>query len=441
MRYQPIPSSFFSQRRQELFKKLPPRSLTVILSNPPLFANGDNALPYKQNNNLYYLCGITQEKTNLILWKKSEEQCLAVLFLKDSDQKTLIWEGEFLDKKQAHHLSGIEKILLEKDFENYLHQYLLHSETIFLSIDQNFRAPVYHDAQKQLLTTLKKRYPLKSYKNIAPIIANMRTVKQPQEINAIKKAIDITGNALKNVTTFLKQARTQKKNIYEYQIEAILAQTAIANGTSFSFLPIVASGKNACTLHYIKNNEAINLDNSILIDVGVEYAYYNSDITRVFPVKKWSKRQREIYTSVDTIRKNTLKFLNDYFCSKKDPLPTLLVKEYQKQLKPFIEEQLKKLNLVKPSCSRKKMDEALATYLPHGVSHSLGLDVHDVEDTQTSERFLKKGMVITVEPGLYIREEGIGVRLEDDVLITDTGIEVLSKNIPTDVDEVQSLLL
>lgn len=437
MRCQPLQSSFFSQRRQELFEKLPPRSVAVILSNPSFFANGDNALPYKQNNNLYYLCGITQEKTSLILWKNSKQQCSTFLFLKDSNEKTITWEGKFLDKKKAYELSGIEKILSEKDFENYIHQHILNSKTIFLCIDQHFRAPVYHDAQKKLLGTLQKNYPLKSYENLAPILAKMRAIKQPAEIEAIKKAIDITNRALKNVATFLKQAHTGKKELLEYQVEAILAQTAISHGCSFSFLPIVAAGKNACTLHYIENSEAINLSDALLIDVGIEYAGYNSDITRVLPVKKWSKRQREIYLAVDAIRKNALKFLDDYFRSKKDPLP---VKEYQKQLLPFVEEQIKKLKLVEPSCSKKKLQEATAKYLPHAISHSLGLDVHDVEDTENAPRQLQRGMVITVEPGLYVREEGIGVRIEDDVHISDNGIEVLSKNIPTDIDEVQALL-
>lgn len=436
MKYPPLPNSFFTQNRQELFEKIPKKSLVIFASNPRLFYNNDTSVPFQQESNLYYLSGICQENTTLILYKDSKETGESCLFISPNDQKNIIWDGEKISQQQAFALSGIEKVYYQDVFLQQLHAYIAKSEKIFVCLAQNFETSQRENLNQQLLKTLKKHYPLKKYDNIFPILTQMRLIKKPLEVDATKKAIDITHLAMQKAAKWLKETRKHKKECTEYQLEAALAQTITFQGSSFAFSPIVASGKNACVLHYIKNSDVIQKKDAVLIDMGAQYAGYNSDITRVFPnASSFTLRQKAIYQAVDNIKKGAISLLKDHFSNQKNTLP---IQQFYQQLTPLIKTELIKLGLAKSSDNQKEISNSIKEYMPHGISHSLGLDVHDVD--LVSNRILKSGMIISVEPGLYVRQEGIGIRLEDNVFLKQDGIEVLSQKIPSSLQEIEELM-
>ncbi len=417
MKYIPIKNSFYIQNRKKLLSKIENNSLIILHSNYTYPKNADLTFKFEQNPDLFYLTGIDQEETILVLSKGAKDQSLKeLLFIKESSKQIKVVEGDKLTKKEASKLSGIkeENIYFTRSFNKYLKLLMTLATNIYLATNEHTRntSPI-KDKNHQFALQLKDQYPLHTYKRLTPIITKLREVKDKKEIQQIKKAIDITNKAFKEIK------KRVKPGIKEQEIEAIIMYEFIKNGATTSFNSIVASGIRTCTLHYDKNENICKKGDLLLIDFGAKYGNYTSDITRVIPISgKFTKRQKEVYNSVLNIQKSAIKLIK----------PGVKIKDYYEKVNKIAEKELLKLKLITKQDikSQTKDSPAYKTYFLHSISHFLGLDVHDVGSYYQS---FKKGMVLTVEPGIYIPEEKIGIRIEDDILIKDNGVEVLSKDI------------
>lgn len=424
MRYQPIDNSFYSSNRKRFFKCLPESCVVILHSNDILPTNADGALPLIQNSDLFYLSGIDQEETILAL-TRSKGKTEAHLFIKYTDKDVAIWEGQKLSKKKATRLSGIDKVHWLADFESYEKKWVKSYQTIgFIDNDHKRANTTVQTRQMRYWDTFEKRFPKAKLKSFSAQLHKMRTVKSKEEVNQIQQAIDITAQGFQSVL------KAVQPGMMEFEVEALLSHEFIKRGSRrFAYSPIVASGKNACVLHYIENDQPIKKGDLILMDIGAEYGNYNADLTRVVPASgKFSKRQKQVYQAV----LNTLKFATSLL------KPGLKYDDYNAQVARFISKELLELGLLtkKEAANTKGTDAPYRRYFMHGTSHLLGLDVHDVGPIDT----IKKGMVLTCEPGIYILEEGIGIRLENDLLITAKGTKNLMAHIPIEISEIENLM-
>ncbi|MCP3659722.1 MAG: aminopeptidase P family protein [Bacteroidetes bacterium] len=413
----------FKKNRIRLFQKLPNNSIAIIYSNEICFGNADTILPYKQNNDLIYLTGILQPDTILLLYK-DDNQNNEFLFIKKQTTKELLWEGEKLNKEKAKAISGIKNIYYIDEFQKISDKLFQNINTIYLN-KTKIKEKLNISKDQKLLNEYQNKYPKYKFKDLQPIISKLRAIKEKEEIYNIKEACNITNEAFRKV---LKQI---KPNIMEYEIEAeFIYQFRKIGCKGFAYNPIVASGKNSCILHYEQNNAKLKDGDLILLDIGVNYNNYNSDITRTFPINgKFSQRQKVIYNSVLFIMKSAMGIIK----------PNLTFKEYNKKINSLIEEELLEIALITENDIKNQnpLEPAYRKYFMHGISHHLGLDVHDPIDYDIP---MKEGMVITVEPGIYIKEENIGIRLETDILIKNNGIEDLGREIPIEIDEIEDLM-
>lgn len=429
MRYTPLPKELFIESRTRLSKKLPPKAAVFLHANDIYPTNADGTMPFVQNSDLFYLSGVDQEETVLVLFPDApDEKQRAMLFIRETNETIAIWEGEKLNKERAAARSGIpvSSVHWLSDFEPVYRHIMCQARQVYLNSNEHARAAVDVETRdRRFIRRCQKEFPLHHYERLAPLMHDLRTVKTTREVEVIKKAVAITEQGFRRLLRFVKPG------IMEYEIEAELIHEFIRSGAQgHAFSPIIASGKNACVLHYV-DNKAQCLDGSlILLDFGARYANYHADLTRTIPVNgRFTKRQRAVYDAVLRVQRGARKLLK----------PGVLLKAYQEKVGALMQEELLKLGLLKRDAV-KKQDKAkplYKKYFMHGTSHHLGLDVHDVGDTT---RKLEPGMVFTIEPGIYIREEGIGIRLENDVLITKTGTMDLMAKIPIEAEEIEALM-
>mgnify|MGYP001102534561 CR=1 FL=1 len=427
LRYYTIDSSLFINNRKKLTSCLKPNSLVILNANDIMPTNADGVMPFRQNNDLFYLSGIDQEETKLIIYPDAPRNgWKEILFIKKTNEHIAIWEGQKYTQEIAQTTSGIANVYWLDEFDSILHMLMEQVEYVYLNSNEHIRAdsPV-ETRDMRFATSCKHKYPLHKYERLAPIMHQLRMVKSELEINLIRQACAITEKGFRRILPLIKPG------IMEYEIEAELIHEFICNRSrGFAYAPIIASGANACILHYNNNNQRCQPDTTILLDFGAEYANYCSDLTRVIPVSgRFTSRQRAVYSAVLHIMHEAKKML----------VPGNNLTTYHQALGEVVEKELVELGLLSIEDIKNQDPKipAYKKYFMHGVSHHLGLDVHDVGNIYA--RF-EPGMVFTVEPGIYIREEGLGIRLENDVVIRENGIEDLMATIPLEIDEIEELM-
>jgi Xaa-Pro aminopeptidase len=424
-RYKQIPTELFTENRSTFCNKLRENELAIIFSNDEMPRNADCNFPFRQDSNFFYLTGIEQERSVLLLFPNCPNPSYKeVLFLRPTDEHTLIWEGKRYDKNEAAKVSGISTVLWLDQYEKVLEMLLEWAETVYVNsdleqkLDMNFLPLRAYRWGKSLC----EEFPDKSFKNALPIFTELRAVKKPLEIAIIEQACKITEQAFRRVLNRMKPG------LKEYEIEAEISHEFTMNGAAgHAYSPIIASGKNACVLHYVKNNEVIKDGDLILMDFGAEYGHYASDLTRTIPANGiFTARQKEVYKAVLDTMNYAIGLLK----------PGVVIPKYHMEIGAFMNDQLVQLGLLSTQ-EVKENKVAFKKYFMHGTSHFMGLDVHDVGNRELP---LVPGNIVTCEPGIYIPEEGIGIRIENDILITKDGNRDLMKNIPIEIDEIESLM-
>ncbi len=427
MRYEKLSSTLFTKNRAKLIELLPPKSLVIISSNDIMPTNADGTMGFKQNSDLYYLSGLDQEETLLILYPDApEDQYKEIAFVKETSELIEIWEGHKFTKQEAFDISGIKNIQWTSNLDQILKAIVYSAEQIFLIDNEHIRNSSRVETQNERLNLeIKEKYPLHKIGRLAPLLNVIRMQKESIEIDALQKAIDITENAFRRILKFTKPG------VFEYEVEAEFIHEFIKNRSNgFAYTPIIASGFNACVLHYIENNLVCKDGDMLLLDVGACYANYNADMTRTIPVNgRFTKRQKQVYEAVHDV----LNFATQIMTSG-----TYWV-DYQKEVEKYMESKLIDLGLFtrKDVENQDKHQPLFKKYFMHGVAHHLGIDVHDVWDKYKP---FAAGMVLTCEPGIYIREEGLGIRLENNLLITEKGAVNLMNNIPIDWEEIETIM-
>ncbi|WP_028981883.1 aminopeptidase P N-terminal domain-containing protein [Sporocytophaga myxococcoides] len=427
MRYLPIDKSLFVKNRSNFVSQLKPGSIAIFVSNDIFPTNADGTLPFRQNNDLFYLSGIDQEETILVLFPDAKNESLReILFVRETNDHIATWEGNKLTKKETSETSGIPTIYWSSQFESVLNSIIFDCSSIYLNYNEHTRA------DKQVLSKeerfakwCKKQYPLHSYERSAPILHKLRSIKSEIEIAQMKTAVNITEKAFRRVLNFVKPG------VMEYEIEAEIAYEFLKNRSRGpAYQSIIASGASSCILHYVVNDQKCKDGDILLMDFGAEYANYAADLTRSIPVNgKFTSRQKDVYNAVLKVMKEAKKLLlagNNY-------------KTYNETVGKIMEEELIKLKLIDSQDVKKQdpVNPLYRKYFMHGVSHYLGLDVHDVGSRNA---IFENGMVFTVEPGIYIKEEGLGIRIENNILISEKGPVDFMENIPIEADEIEELM-
>ena len=427
MKYLPIDASLFIKNRKKLAERMAPKSLAIFNANDIMPTNADGTMPFRQNNDLFYLSGVDQEDSILVVFPDAPNaKHKEILFLKETNEEIAIWEGEKLTKEKAVESSGVETIVWLQDFEKTLQTIIFEADTVLLNDNEHLRqGNEVETRDDRFRKWCKEKFPNHNYGRVAPIMDYLRSVKEPEEIEMMQEACNITAKAVDRALKFIKPG------VMEYEIEAELMHEFLRNRSrGFAYTPIIASGFNACVLHYIENNQECKEGDVILMDIGAEYGNYASDLTRSIPVSgKFTSRQKEVYNAVLSVMKDAMDLLK----------PGVLLADYHKQVGELMTIQLLKLGLI----SQAEVDNenpdwpAYKKYFMHGTSHYIGLDVHDVGSWYKP---IEAGMVFTVEPGIYIREENLGIRLENDILITENGYRDLMAHIPLEADDVEAAM-
>lgn len=427
MKYLSIDNALFIQNRKKFAELLEPKSLAVFNSNDIMPTNADGTMPFKQNSDLFYLSGIDQEESILLLFPDCpEEKHKEVLFLKETNEMIAIWEGHKYTKEEAFETSGIKTVYWLSQFEQVFNSLMAKAESVYLNSNEHLRATVeVQTRDARFVKWCQENYPLHQYRRSAPLMHHLRAIKSDIEIDLMQQACNITEKGFRRVLNFVKPG------VMEYEIEAEFLYEFIRNRSAgFAYSPIIASGANACVLHYIANNAQCQDGEVILFDVAAEYANYNSDMSRSIPVSgRFSKRQKAVYQSVRRVMQAAMQMLT----------PGNSIPEYHREVGKIMESELIELGLLDRTDVKNQNPEQplYRKYFMHGTSHHLGLDVHDVGDML---RKFEPGMVLTVEPGIYIREENLGIRLENNVVVTQDGIIDLMKNIPIEAEEIEELM-
>lgn len=426
MRYKPMSPEFFKRNRKRLMEKLLPESLVVLAGNEHMPWSGDQDYAFRQNSDFYYLTGIDEENAVLCLCPHHPDPNMReVLFVQEADPTMVIWYGKRLSREEASALSGIKTVKWVSDFKGALRDMAQQSRTIYMGVNEylKYSSPT-PDANRRLINEIKELFPLHQYERLTPITTELRLCKSSEEIEMIGKAIDITKEA------FIRVLKTTKPGMMEYEVEAEMTHEFIRRGSSgHAYSPIVAGGENACVLHYITNDNALKDGDLMLLDFGATYGNYASDCSRTVPVNgKFTPRQKQCYNAVLDVLKEAKKIL----------VPGTTIEKTNKQIAFMLEQKMVELGLF--SAEDVKNNAASAPlyfrYYMHGASHFMGLDVHDVGlRTMT----LKKGMMLTCEPGIYIKEEGIGIRIENDILVDDEPVDLMN-DIPYEADEIEDLM-
>jgi Xaa-Pro aminopeptidase len=426
MKYMPLESTLFVKNRKKLIKLLQPNSIALIHSNDEMPRNGDQYFPFRQNSDLFYLTGIDQEKTILTLCPNHPDKSLReILFIIESNEKIATWEGHKYTIEEAQKTSGIETVKFISSFDSVFRELTLKADNIYINLLENPKfKPEVKSADERFITTLENEFPAHDFLRLAPLLKNLRLIKEPEEIKLMQNACDITEKAFHRILHFVKPGVT------EYQIEAELTHEFLWNrANGHAYPPIVASGKNACILHYTANNNKCKDGDLLLMDFGAEYANYAADCSRTIPVNgKFTPRQKECYEAVLSVMNKAIGWLT----------PGTTINRINERVENLLQEEHIRLGLYskKDVENQDQNNPLVKKYYPHGTSHFIGLDVHDVGDRTVT---LEEGMVLTCEPGIYIPEENIGIRIEDDILVAHKPVN-LTGNIPKEVDEIEKIM-
>ncbi|MFT5581017.1 MAG: Xaa-Pro aminopeptidase [Psychromonas sp.] len=428
MKYDRIDSSLYIHNRKNFSQSMLPKHLAVFNSNDIYPISGDSTMPFQQQRDLLFLSGVDQEESILVLFPDaSNEAHREILFLKETSELIAIWEGEKLNKKTAFETSGIKTVYWLEQFDNVFNQLMAEASGIYFNTNDHLRANTETQTREaRFIIKTKSKYPAHGVQKSAPILHKLRSVKHSIEIELMQKACKITEAGINRLLGFVKPGVT------EYEIEAELLHEFTRNRSrGFAYTPIVASGANACVLHYIENNQVCNAGDVILLDVGAEYANYASDLTRCIPVSgRFTDRQKEVYNAVLHVKKESEKLL----------VPGTFIPEYHKEVGKIMESQLVKLKLIDQTDIKNQNPEwpAYKKFFMHGTSHFIGLDTHD---SGLYHEPIKAGMVFTCEPGIYIPKEGLGMRLEDDLVVQEKGAPFnLMADIPLEVEEIENAM-
>ena len=427
MKYLPLNPLIFKQNRQRFIKEMQPGSIAIFVSNDEIPSNGDATYPFKQNSDLYWLTGIVQEDTLLVLFPDHPDpKYREVLILVRPNELKEKWDGKRLRAEEGKNISGIDTVIW-LDTSDALIQVWIHlAKNIYLDTNENDRkSSLLQTREYRYVEETRKRYPLHQYFRAATILKELRAVKTREEIVVIQHAIDITANAFMRVMKFLRPG------VFEYEVEAEIQHSFLSQrATGPAYGSILASGENACTLHYISNNAECRDGDLILMDFGADYGGYNADLTRTIPVNgKFSKRQKQVY--------NACLHLHQY--AKSLLKPGITINAYHILVGKEADIIFQKIGLLSRSDVKNSTPEnpAYWKYLYHGISHHLGIDVHDLGPRTEP---LRAGMVLTVEPGIYIQEEKMGIRIENNIWLTKNGHKDLMKDIPITVEEIEAYM-
>ena len=424
MRYAHLDPELFKFNRERLKKLLLPNSLAIVNANDILPTNADSTLRLSPNTDLYYLTGVEQEESILLICPDADdEKQREVLFLRETSELLATWEGHKLTQDEARKISGIQQVKWLPEFRAFFHRLMCESEHVYLNSNEHKRAVIEVETREaRFVADTMRRYPLHDYQRLARVMHRLRVVKSSAEIEVLKKACAITEAGFRRVLRFLKPG------VNEMEIEAEFSHEFIRRGGGFAYSPIIASGPNACVLHYIQNDQPCRKGELLLLDVAASYGNYNSDLTRTIPVNgRFTRRQAQVYGAVLRVLRQSIKNLS----------PGKKPKDWQKEGEQLIEKELVDLGLLTMRAIKRESEDkpALKEYFMHGLGHPLGLDVHDVGFTTEP---IQAGWVMTVEPGIYIQKESLAVRLENDVWVTENGPVDLMAGIPIEIEEIES---
>jgi Xaa-Pro aminopeptidase len=421
-----VPPGLFVTNRARLREFLLPNSLVVVNANDPPPTNADGTLPMPVNSDLFYFSGVEQEQTILLVFPEADdEKHREILFLREPTAEAEVWEGHKLTREEARAATGIQTIFWLAEFPRLFHRLMCECEHVYLNSNEHKRAVVEVESKEaRFVKDCQARYPLHDYQRLARITHSLRAVKSEAEIELIRESCAVTGRGFRRVLGMVKPG------VSEAEIEAEFAHEFIRNRCAFAYSPIIASGLNACALHYTANSAVCRKGEILLLDVAARKANYNSDLTRSIPVSgRFNPRQKRVYRAVLRVLQQSTAGL----------VPGTLIKNWQKEAEQMMEKELVDLGLLSLRDIQKQDPEkpAVKKYFMHGLGHPLGLDVHDVGLTT---RPIQAGWVMTVEPGIYIPAERLGIRLENDVLVTKDGPVNLMADIPIEPEEIEQLM-
>jgi Xaa-Pro aminopeptidase len=428
MKYDRIDSNLYIANRKKFTERMTANSLAVFNSNDIFPISADSTMPFQQHRDILYLSGVDQEESILVLFPNASNPAhREVLFLKETSDLIAVWEGEKLTKETAFLTSGIKTVYWLQQFPTIFKQMMAEAQGMYLNTNEHLRANTEVETREdRFIKQVKQDYPAHQVHKSAPIMHKIRSIKEAVELELMQRACKITEAGVRRLLAFIKPG------VWEYEIEAELAHEFLRNRSKgFAYTPIVASGKNACVLHYIENNQQCQDGDVILLDVGAEYANYSSDLTRCLPVNgRFTARQKAVYNAVLHVKNEAQKLL----------VPGTIMAEYHKQVGALMEEQLVGLGLISMDDIKTQNPDwpAYKKYFMHGTSHFLGLDTHDVGIWHEP---ISAGMVFTCEPGIYIPEEGLGIRLEDDLVVQSSGAPFnLMGDIPIEAEAIEDLM-
>jgi len=428
MKYHKIDNSLFIKNRKNFAAQMQPKSIAVFNSNDIYPVSADSTLPFEQHRDIFFLSGVDQEESILVLFPdcpnpKNHE----ILFLKETNEHIAIWEGEKLTKDAAFKTSGIKTVYWLQDLHKVMAEIMSQCDTVYINTNEHYRANVETETREDRFTKwIKDKYPAHRVAKSNPILQRLRSVKDQIEIDLIQTACDITEKGFRRILNFVKP------DVWEFEIEAEFMHEFLRNRSKkFAYTPIVASGKNANVLHYIENNQQCKTGDLILLDVGAEYANYSSDMSRTIPVSgRFTDRQKAVYNAVYRVKNEATKMLT----------PGTIWADYHVEVGKLMTSELLGLGLIDKADVQNEDPNwpAYKKYFMHGTSHHMGLDTHDYGILTEP---MQANMVFTVEPGIYIPDEGFGIRLEDDVVIQENGEPFnLMRNIPIEADEIEDIM-
>ncbi|MBT8210534.1 MAG: aminopeptidase P family protein [Eudoraea sp.] len=428
MKYDLLPNTLFIKNRKKFMARMKPKSLAVFNSNDIYPISADSTMPFQQHRDILYLSGVDQEESILLMFPDAiDKKHREVLFVRETNAHIAVWEGEKLSKEKATKVSGIETVYWLSEFEKVFFDLMTEAEMIYFNTNEHYRQAVITETREdRFIRKCKEDFPAHQWAKSNPILQELRGVKEPEELEVMQKACNITNKGFRRILEFTKPG------VWEYEIEAEFLHEFIRNRSrGFAYTPIIASGNNANVLHYIENNQQCKAGDLILMDVGAEYANYSSDMTRTIPVNgRFTDRQKAVYNAVLRVKNEATQML----------VPGTMWAEYHKEVGKLMTSELLGLGLLDKADVKNEDPDwpAYKKYFMHGTSHHIGLDTHDYGPLKTP---MKANMVFTVEPGIYIPEENFGVRIEDDVVIQEKGAPLnLMGDIPVEVEEIEALM-
>jgi len=428
MKYHPIDRQLFIKNRQKFTAKMQGNSLAIFNSNDIYPISADSTLPFAQHRDIFYLSGVNQEESILVLFPDAPKpEHREMLFLKETNARIAVWEGVKLTKEQAFETSGIKSVFWLQEFEKVFFEVMTQAQAVYLNTNEHYRANVETETREaRFVKWCQEKYPAHTYLRSQPILQRLRSVKEAEEIALIQQACNITEKGFRRILKFTKPG------VMEYEVEAEFTHEFLRNrADGFAYTPIIASGYNACVLHYIENNQECKDGDVMLLDVGAAYAQYASDMTRCVPVSgTFTARQADVYNAVLRVKKAAAKML----------VPGTIWADYHVEVGKIMTQELIGLGLLTQDDVKNEDPAwpAYKKYFMHGTSHHMGLDTHDYGILTEP---MQAGMVFTVEPGIYIPEENLGIRIEDDYVIQEQGEPLnLMANIPIEIEEIEALM-